>query len=500
MAGPTDIYDAGPGASSSTFNYQKLTRFINRILLEKLTLKTSLRATAFMDKLRQNARVRNGQRFELANRRELSGTTKTFSPYDDANDFVGDSPYAGGPGTYNATQTYTQKDAVRQMEVRWAFIHDDIRFSNIYLTWQESEGKFMDYFVENMDYISDSLKVFMAEQLLFGAGRGGGESDFYGLYNQIVSWSGDRTAGGGRGINDDPSNTHFGLKRHRFPNMVGNIWRADIVHDPASAGAEIRYLDTSNVVQTAPSSALDFVGATYLNCQTEIDTGGLLPAAYDVHELYVYVTVNDGASSLDGQTFKRIIGVGTAGNQYLQVAQVINDPTLAAGTGINVDIQIRPKYEFADEGEAGVWTVNKVHKAYTHDGVMDGQDFIDFISVNSSRFYSFMTALQQLQRWYGEDPYLLSEGYHNFMFNAARVVVDNYEDESTTRMSNSKHCSLYFLNGYDKFQLTRQGMRPDTSGRRIDSIVGDVVVGGQVVARSPNRDARMVGVGVRFAG
>jgi len=503
----SDFYDAGGAASSQVFNYTKMTRFINRILLEKLTLKTALRATAHLDELRKNAKVRNGQRFELPVRRRLSGTTKMVSIYDDTSDFVGDSPYATvtpptGGGINQVRTTYSEKDSVRNMEVQWAFMHDNIRFSRVHLQWAASEGKFMDYFAENMDYIADSLKVFAAQQINFGNGRGnaaaniGNSAEMYGIYNQVTSWSGNRAANSGRGIDNDPNNVHFGILRHQFPNMVGNIWRADIVFDPASTGAEIRYLDAAGVVQTGPVTDLDFTGVTYLNCHTDIDLGaGTLPTAYDCDELYVYVMPTTG--SLAGQSFKRIVACGGAGADGFQISQIIEDPTLDDGDPITVNVAIRPKYEFATEGEAGVWTVNKIHKAYTHDGVMDGQDVINMISVNASRFYSFMVQLQQLQRWYGEDPYLLSEGYQNFMFNAARVTVDNYERETDVRMSNTKHCQLYMLKGYDKFQLTEDGLYKDTSGRRVDSLVGDVLWGGQLVGRSPNRDARVTGIGSR---
>jgi hypothetical protein len=500
-AGSTDRYDAGSGASSQDREYGIATRFVNRLLLDKNTLKTSLRSTAYLDALRKKAKTKSGRTFEVANRRDLSTTTKTFTPYDDTNDFIGNT---NQQASFSAN-TYTTKDPVRQMEMRWSFIVEEIRVSNIHMEWYESDGKFMDYWSEEMDYITDGLTVFMANQILFGTGTGQGEAEFYGLYNQVASWSGDRTDNSGDGTNDDPANTHFALLRHRFPNLVGNVWRCDVVHDVNGAGVggtpgtdQIRFLNKATGILTISlTSGYNFVASTLENCQTEIALAAALPAGVDVHDWYVSVTIDDvTATTINGQTFSRIVGVGMAGRSVIQLAQIINDPVLAAGANINVDVAIRPKYNFETEGEAGVWTVNKEHKAYTHDGAMDGRDFVDVISVNASRFYNFMTALQQLQRWYGEDPHLLAEGFQNFMFNAARVTVDNYELTSQGRGSNTKYCQLYFMKGYDKFQLTRSGMRPDTSGRRIDSLVGEVVVGGQVMAKSPNRDYRLVGIGV----
>lgn len=502
-----DQYDGSPNLGDGQFDYAKLTRFVDRILLERETLKTSLRATAFLDGLRDMATVKNGQRFELPVRRELSGTTKTFTPYDDLTDFVGDSPYVGaasGTGTANtAVNTYTQKDPIRNMEVRWAFIHDNIRFSNIFLTWQDSERKFLDYFVENIDYVGDSLKVFMANQLLFGTGTGSGEGDMYGIYNQVASYSG--TKGVGLTVNNDPSNTHFGLPRHLFPNMVGNIWRSDIVHSPNGNGIggtpgtdEIRYVDATGAIVIAATAGYDFAASSLSNCGTRITLSAGIPAGFDVDDLYADVTINDAlnAPTLDGQTFRVIIGAGAATDTIIELSQIINDPASAAATAINVDVQIRPKYNFDIEGEAGTFTVDKVHKAYTSDGALDGNDHIDYISVGANRFYSFLTSLQQLQRWgyHGEDMNLLSKGFPNFTFNAAHVVVDNYELGDNVRLDNTRHCHLYFLDGYDRFRITGQGLHPDTSGRRIDSVVGDVVVGAQVVERSPNRAARITGL------
>ena len=490
-------------ASETASQYAKITRFVNRLLLDKLTLKTALRSTAYLDSLQKNVVRKNGQRFELPVRRALSGTTKMVSIYDNNTDFIGDSPYST-PGTNTAVNTFTEKDSVRNMEVQWAFMHDNIRFNKVHLQWAASEGKFMDYFVENMDYLKDSLEQFAAGQILDGTGRGTGQTQMYGRYQQVASWSGDRAANSGQGTNADTTNTHFGLPRHQFPNMVGNVWRADAVHDANGNGEGdgvdvVRYLGSSGQVLILASTALEFTGAVYQNNETDVDLAGadVLPLTLDCDEFYVWITVDDGTSALDGQTFKRVIGCGGAGAGGFQIAQVIHDTTLADSADITVDVVIRPKYNYDVEGEAGQFTVNKMHKAYTHDGAMDGRDYVDMLSINSNRFYSFMIALQQLQRWYGEDPYLLSEGYHNFMFNAARTTIDNFEDEDAVRGDNTKHTKLYLLRGFDKFQLDEDGMYLDTTGRRIKSIVGDVLWAGQCVGRSPNRDIRVIGFDTR---
>jgi len=502
-------YDAGSGAASTLFNFEKLRRFINRILLDRDTLKTSFNATAFLDELYKKSSVKSGLFFESKVRRELSDTTKTFSPYDDATDFIGDSPYLGGAsgtGTANtAVNTYTPKDAVRNMEVRWAFANDEIRFSQIYLTMLDSPGKFLDYFMENMDYIEDSMKVFIARQIQYGLGLGGiptnaNETNFYGLYNQVRSWAGDRTV---TTVQNDPANTHFGLLRHENPSFVGNVWPADAVYDPASAGAEIRRLVAGSIV-TSNITTLTYTNAgdgTQIDLAsgrgTRLDLGAAatLPA-HNVHDWYADVTINDATSDFNGQTFRFIVGHGLAGERYVGLSSqfVETNAVPIAANNVNCDVVIFPKFTLAGEGDAGVFTANKVHKAYFLDGAVDGSDFPDHIRVSAGRFYSFSQELQQLQRWYGEDPHLLSKGFHNFYFNAAHVAIDNYEREDVVNGSNTKYCQLKFLKGYNKYSISKSGLRYDTSGRRIDSIVGDVVVGGQVCDRSPNRSFRIEGL------
>lgn len=460
-------------ASYTGTPFAELSRFVNRILLEKDIVKTSLQATAWLDQMRKKSETKSGDMFEVAIRNEGTSTAKTFVPGGGTSDFIGDDPYAGaasGTGTaYTGVNTYTQKDPTRNMQIRFAFCVDELRISEIVMEMSDSPAKLYEYLSSNLEYVNDNLVQLFAYQIINGAGNGlvgtlpgvSGtvDSDFYGLANQVRYFSG--TPNGNS--NNASDNLHFNLARHLFPALVGNVLDAGAVDD----GAGTSFVTETGVTLTANSTRIQGMSGT--------------PNYSDYLGWEIWYRPTGAGSYAElGRAYVLADAVDGTGTTTAQMSQIFR------GTTGTYDVQFRPSFRSDTQGDANQFHINKLNFGYLK--ACDGSDMPDFGRCNNRTFYGFLEHLTSLQRWtYAEDASLKSAGYMNFVFNAARMVIDNHEPNGQVTFSNSKYSKLYFQKNFANFQLGKNGLVRSTDGRRVRNLVGDVVIGGQVVDRSPSR-------------
>lgn len=237
-------------ANYTSAGIARVARYLNRQLLETDTVKTAYKEHPFLDDMMKKAKKNvAGFNFEVSTRRlRTTDTFKSFDPWADESDFVGDDPNYTNEVAANAqANTYTRKDPSRNLEVKMSFTHDEIRVNEIEMAMIDSPGKFVDYWDEQLGEMADNYAEHWANLILTGRGDGrkgtlnGVAAELYGLNYQVQAYQGT-----GGVINDDPTNTHFGLKRHEFPNLVGNLYDAGQVD-----------VDGASVAVTVTSAQLD---------------------------------------------------------------------------------------------------------------------------------------------------------------------------------------------------------------------------------------------------
>ena len=466
----------------ATTAYGKIARYVNRQLLQKETVKTALTATALMDKLYSKKKVRSGLDFEIKVRTNAAGTAKTFIPEGGTNDYIGN----GDPASAYTTQTFRRRNPMVQMNVVFGFAVDDLRIDAIAMDMIDSPGKLINYLEEHVDHVSEDLKQFVANQVQSGTGDGNGgalagaitgtATQWYGLKHQrkltgyattlgtaTTAATADGVAGG----------THFGLERIAYHSLIGNEYDATAVDT-----APVTLTTTaggSGAMLTLDSNMLTFDSAATFNF-----------ASTDYRGWFIQISTDTGATWSDlGRQYRVLTHDDTTDADLLMTARWAS-ATVSQSSG-TVLFRLRAPFNATDDGASGVFNVNKLHRAYF--SACEGDEVPDFGVCRSEGFYKFMTHLQSLQRWTGEDANLKTKGYMNFYFNGAKMTIDNREDSGTFAFYNSKYIDLYLQEKYSEFQLRNNELKEVDDGRAVASLVGKLVIGGQPVITAPNRHA-----------
>lgn len=450
-------------SSYSTSGLRQIERYVNRHKLNAKTVKTALKEVALFDKLQDKSKKKKGYSFEVPFRRlRTTDTFKTFLPWDSNTDYVGDDP-ASYPST-----TYSRKDPTRNAVARMAFMHDNIRINEFEIDAVDDADEFTDYFDELGDEMVDNYKQGIANQLLRGAGDGqegssnGTASDMYGLYYQVrhSSFSGNTA--------NDSANSHFGLNRHEFPNLVGRVFDAGQVNTVASD----KTISIANCTCTNASTEITF-------SSTDLSTAAI----------GWMVTIKNSGGTILYQGYEYRVGYLTAssGQTKIQMTQIFRGTTASTYT-----VELTPFFRDDREGDADEWHVNKLYKVQSA-CLQGGRP--DFGCLQSSGFYQFMAHLESKQQWWrGQDAQLAQKGYDNFYFGTSVMTIDDHEDAGTVSFYTSKFVQLYWHPKYGAPKIKKNSLRYDTSGRAIGSLVGDMIQVGQVVVLSPQNCGRVEGL------
>lgn len=454
---------------STAGDLRELERYVNRHKLTPKTVKNSLKEVAFLDKLQTKSKKKKGYTFEVSNRRlRTTDSFKSFLPWADATDFVGDDPnYTAGVAANFQSYTYTRKDPTRNMVIRMAFFHDEIRINEFEIDAADTVDEFTNLFGELADEMVDNWKQNLASQVLRGQGDGqegttnGSASDMYGLYNQVrhSSFSGNTA--------NDTANVHFGLARHEFPHLVGRVF------------------DASQVDTVSSTQLISIANCTCTNGSTQVtfSSTNLSTAA-----IGWMVRIKSGSTVIaSGYEYRVGFLTASTGQTTLQMTQIFRGTTASTYT-----VELFPFFRDDMEGDAGTWNVNKLYKVLTS-CLTNGKP--DYGCVNSSGFYKFMAHLEAKQQWWkGEDAQLKQRGYDNFYFGPCVMTIDEHEDAGTVGFYDSKYTQLYWHRKYGMPKIKRNSLRYDTSGRRIGSLVGDMIQVGQLVVLSPANCGRVTGL------
>lgn len=446
-------------AGYPTTGLAELERYINRQLLTPETIKTALKETAFFDMLNDEAKKKSGYTFEVSTRRlRTTDTAKSFLPWDTGNDYVGDDP-----ATYPAT-TYSRKDPTRNMQVKMAFLHDNIRMNQFEIDALDTDAMFVDYFSELGGEMGDNFTQFLADQILRGEGDGyegstnGTASDMYGLYEQIIAQNMNTLTAYTESVVG--SNTHFGLARHVFPHLVGRVFSAN------------------HVDAVAATSRITITNCTCTNGSTRVTFAATDFTGVPVDGWMVKISTAAGVVVASGYEYRVGFLTAAAGQTALNMTQIFRGTTAATYT-----VEIFPFFRDDQEGDAGGWHINKVYKVLA--SMVDGGK-PNWASVNSAGFYQFLGHLESKQRWTrAEDADLATKGFENFKLGTCTVTIDEHEDSGRISFYNSKYTKLFWHSKYGMPKLKKNSLRQDPTGRGINSLIADLIMVGQVVCMSP---------------
>lgn len=453
-------------ANHPTTGLGRLERYLNREVLTPETIKTALKETAFFMLMDEKSKKKGGYQFEVSVRKiRSSDTAKTFLPWDDTTDYVGNN----APTTAYPTQTYTRKDPTRNMEVKMAFAHDNIRLDKFEIDALETGEEFVNYFDELSEEMSDNFMQFLANQMLRGAGDGregstnGTASDMYGLYKQVLP--SNMSANTNLDESTLGNNTHFGLGRHLFPHLVGRVFDANHVETVAAP----QKITISNCTLTN--------GFTHIGFSSTDLTGAAIGWM---------VKITDASNNVTAG-YEYRVGFLTAapGQTKLQMTQIWRGSTASTYT-----VELVPFFRDDKEGDAGEWHIRKVYK--TMASMVDGGK-PNLAAVNSGGFYELQAHVEEHRRHItAVDTDLEDKGYENFKLSTCVVTIDEHEDSGRLSFYNTKYACMYWHKRYGKPKISKGSLRLDPTGRGINKLIGDMIMVGQPVVLSPKNCGALI--------
>lgn len=430
-------------------------RYVAAQLARSEMVKTSLSATAFLDKLYKSRKKMGGSDQYVPIRVSGVTTAKVFTP-DAASDYLGT---ANG-----ALNEYTNVDPIRQAKFMPSHAVAEMKLSGVQLQkYKKAKHQLSDYMNTRIEFTSDNLKQLVAQQVMSGRGNGQDSTlpsvsgsvstEFYGLRYQQRRYSGTAntvTAGG------TVDNLHLGLERHDFPELVGNEY------DATAYGTTVS--DTVTLTDGSPTvtdcASTDF--SPYIGWEVWYRTTG----------------------SSDAWVKLSVIGTAVASAQTsFQLANTFRGTTSSNG----YDIEIRAPFNTTDHGASGSFSLAKLYKVYNL--ASDGNERPDFGLCRTDTFNGFQRYIAEIQRGVlGENKTMAENGWANFMFQGASVIVDNFEQSGTIRFTNSKYCALYALDGMDDLQVNPSSI-VELPQQGIKNYGGSAVFVGQLIDAAPNRSA-----------
>lgn len=437
-----------------------LSAFVNDYLSEKKMVKTSLEATAFRKALYDGSKSQGGAEWKFPVRNSAgTNTAKMFRPTE-ATDYVGVTP-----GSNNYQDVVPVVDAT----CSWAFLTGNLKYSEVQMQqYSTSEQQLSDYLGDRLEFVLDDMEQLYSNQLISGTGNGYAGTlpsvtgtvaqDMYGLQYQQRYYSGITNAN----TNNEATNTHFGLARHLYPELVCNSFDAT----------------------TGYGTTVTQLAKTLTNGNTEIP--GLTSAAYAANKGWEIWFRPAGVGSYVRMGREYVVADTAAGAATtLQMSQVFR------GVTGSYDIQLVAPYNTTTHGAAGAFNLAKIEKAYAR--ASNGNKRVTHIACNSETFVGFLNYLQGLKRWTKtEDSTLSKMGYENFKFNQATVIVDDHEVDGVLRGCNTSYTKLRRLKGMSDFKKIKIRELPSETG--ILQYGGAAVVASQVECRSPRSEFVVSGI------
>lgn len=345
---------------------------------------------------------------------------------------------------YGATDTATynqQVDAIEMLDMEWTNTADFLRISNVQAAMAAGPEALIRFIEDQIEVVSRSLREKISETIFNGSGT---PPDGPGL---SVALSYSTTYGG----------------KTRIPVGANDEYRALL---PV-------FVDANDVQQ--------FNGSSVGTLTFTIGSNVVTPGTGNFTGWYPGGSV----TAPDGNTY-RVVSVG---------ATVLLERNYTGSTITSSSWQYNGFfYPASTYGNAGEFTLKKLNKvmAYCTQGAETPTDI-----VCSATAYTALlnTVVDKGLYPFNEAVYELGVRKIGILqYNGADMYIDTHVPGNDVFILNLDYVNLAALKGYDKPQLAKTGLAKDTSGTRIDSLVGEVVATYALGVPGANRCGRITGI------
>ena len=456
--------------------YPSISTYIKDQMGHKDTVSTAFERSALLYKIAGKQMKGGKGKDAIPNAKRLGGpdfTLKFRNEETIASMFVpggtGDFIGASSPAS-SSVPTYGYRDPVVSTKAYFSYLKNPIRISKIEMQQAKTRQTLIPFLSEQLDAVEEDACAVLAAQMVSGTGDGqqgalytiatggvtaGTTGDMYGLIYQTRNYSGSTIST----TDNDTNNTHFGLRRSAYPQLVGNV--ASATSYTAAASETVTLTNGSTVVTIAAAGTTDFdarLGDRIF--WDENGTGDFLPL---------------------GRGFCIAAQAAGAANTFQMSRQF-------EGTTGSYDIEIRPWFNSTNHGATGVMNVNKIIQMI--DYVTNGNIRPDIAMCDSATFSVLRQTLQTQERYVTQENATLSSmGYQNIQIAGVTFCPDNYFPTGQIHIFNSDYLVPYLETGFDKLRLMEDELVDSTDGQAVASVVGTCVTSMQVVCLAPNTTA-----------
>jgi hypothetical protein len=335
------------------------------------------------------------------------------------------------------TATYVQNDQTQMLSFDWTVSADFLRLSNIQAAMASGPEALIDFIKGQVEIVTRSLRDLVSDDIFNGTGAA---PDAAGL-STILSYS----------------PTYGGKTRTDFPALIPVRVSANDVNQVLGSATGTLVFTLNSTIVTAGTASLPI---------TDVFPGGFLTGP-------------------DGRRYKVLENSAT----QIRIFPAYQGTSVTSSSWTYTGF-FYPSSVYGNAGELTLKKINKVMSFCT-----DGNDLpTDIVSSSGVHNFFLNAVIDKGFNVNGEVRQIGLQKVNVLTYNGTEVYIDNHIPSDTLYVLNLNYIHLTPLKGYEKIQLSKDGMYKDTSGTRVASLVGEVVATYAIGCNGVNRQGCIVDI------